>query len=81
MSDLVERKIGELTIRIDRATCIGSGNCAKVAPGVFELDAEAVAAFTEKRDVAEPEQLLEACRVCPVDALLAISSDGKQLVP
>ena len=81
--DVSERQIGELTIAIRRDTCIGSGNCAKVAPEVFHLDDEALAAFNEDAGEAsiDQEQLLEACRVCPVQALIAIDRNGEQLVP
>src|SRR6187455_1139199 len=45
MSKIVEKKIGELTVRIDRELCIGSGNCVKVAPDLFELDEEVICSF------------------------------------
>ncbi len=81
MSKLVERKIGDLTIRIDRDTCIGSGNCTKIAPEIFELDDRSLATFKEEIGEIERERLVEACAVCPVIALFAIDADGKQLVP
>jgi ferredoxin len=33
-----ERAVGDLTVRIDRGTCIASANCIKLAPELFELD-------------------------------------------
>lgn len=79
--DLVERKCGDLTIRIDRLTCIASGNCMKVTPDLFEFDAENICAFKASPADVERERLIEACKVCPVDALIVIDSNGKQLVP
>ena len=81
MSSLVEGKIGDLTIRIDRDTCIGSANCIKAAPEVFELDGEKICAFKGNRGAAEREVVIEACRVCPVDALYVVDAAGQQLVP
>ena len=81
VGDLVERKIGDLTIRIDRGTCIGTGNCMKVAPEAFEFDAENIVAFQGNPAAIERERLIEACQVCPVDALTVIDADGNQLVP
>ena len=79
-SDNPERTIGDLRIVIDRDTCIGSGNCTKMAPEVFDLDEDAIADFRETTEPIDRETLLESCRVCPVDALLAYDADGNRLV-
>ncbi len=81
MGDFVERKIGDLTIRIDRNTCIGSANCIKAAPEVFELDSEKICAFKDNRGKGDRDVVIEACSVCPVDALYVIDATGTQLVP
>jgi ferredoxin len=69
MADFEERRIGGLTIAIDRLTCIGSRNCVKVAPEVFQLDADGIVTFTDTPPDLGRERLVEACQVCPVDAL------------
>jgi len=81
MSDLPEKKVSGLTIKIDKETCISTGNCIKVASEVFEFDDQKICSF--KKDLLDIEQqrLTEACSVCPVNALYAIDSDGKQIVP
>ena len=79
--DFVERKIGGLTIRIDRSLCISTSNCMTVAPDVFEFDDEMICAFKENPVDIERERLIDACDVCPVNALIVIDRDGKQLVP
>lgn len=38
-----ERASMSVEIRIDRETCMGSGNCSFWAPGVFDLDNEGLA--------------------------------------
>jgi ferredoxin len=79
--DHVDRKIGDLTVRIDRKLCIGSGNCIKVAPRVFEMDEEGVVAFRNDARSDDREQLIESCEVCPVDALFVLDAEAKQIVP
>ena len=81
MKDLVERKIVDLTIRIDRTLCIATSNCMKVAPEVFEYDDENICAFKANVRDIERERLIDACAVCPVDALIVTDANGKQLVP
>ena len=81
MEDFVEKKISDLKIGIDRSTCIATGNCIRVAPEVFKLDDERICSF--KNDVVEinSDQLIEACSVCPVDALTAVNKNGEKIVP
>jgi ferredoxin len=84
VDDLRERRIGDLTVRIDRGLCIASGNCMKLAPEVFEFDVERVCSFRDKATEGpsiDRERLLEACRVCPVDALLVFDAQGRRIVP
>ena len=81
MSDFVERKITELTVKIDRTTCIASQNCIKAAPKLFELDDERICTFLDSIEEKETEKIIEACSVCPVSALFVYGKDGKQIVP
>lgn len=76
-----ERRIGALTIRIDRGRCIGTGNCIKLAGEVFVLDGERICSFIEGPNDAERERLIEACSVCPVEALFVIDEESRQIVP
>jgi ferredoxin len=78
--DSVERRLSGLTIRIDRRTCIGSGSCVTVAPEVFELDSTMVVSFCADAPDVERERLIEACGVCPVDALSAFDGEGKSVL-
>jgi ferredoxin len=81
MSDLVERWVAGLTVRIDRHLCVGFGDCVDEAPESFELDGEGIVAFREDPDAAGRERLLRACGSCPVDALTILDDDGRQLAP
>lgn len=78
---VTERRVGSLTVRIDRNLCVGFGDCIDVAPAAFALDDEDVAVFLDTVDGVEREELMEACRACPVDALTVLDPDGRALVP
>ncbi len=81
MIDVEERKLGELTIRIDRLLCVGFGDCIEEAPTAFEFDDEGIAVFRENAAATEPGIVIEACRSCPVDALEVLAPDGSRIVP
>ena len=81
MSDVLERRIAGLTVLIDRAVCIGSNNCVRLAPEVFELDPQRIVTFRPEIGPIDRERLVEACRVCPVDALTAVGESGENLAP
>lgn len=80
MADFLERRIGDVVVRIDRLLCVGFADCMTGAPEAFRLDAEGVAEFGEESDTVPRERLLEACRACPVDALSVVTLDGSPLV-
>lgn len=81
MSDIVEDTVANLTVRIDRLLCVGFGDCIDAAPEIFEFDDEGIVRF--RGDAAEiaRERVIEACEICPVDALEVFDADGTKLVP
>ena len=81
MDDAVERKVYDLLIKIERSTCIGSKNCIKAAPNLFELDDEQICSFKDNTEGIGQELIVEACSVCPVNALFVDDQEGNQLVP
>ena len=81
MEDVEERAISGLTIRIDRSMCIGSDSCTKLAPEIFELGEDTIVTFLAPAPDIEQGRLLDACSICPVDALIVIDKDGQQIVP
>jgi ferredoxin len=80
MSD-PERRIGDLTVKIERDSCIGSGNCIKVAQSFFELDDESVVVFRDGQPPPDRAMVVEACQNCPVEALVVIDEKGNRIVP
>jgi ferredoxin len=81
MDTSYERSISGLTVRIDRALCIGSGNCVNLAPEVFEIDDQNLVAFTDDAPDIDQDRLVDSCAICPVDALIVEDEDGEQVVP
>jgi ferredoxin len=80
MSDIDERAVGVLRVRIDRTLCVGFGDCITAAPEAFVLDEGGVAVFV-KPEMVERERLLRACDACPVDAITVWDENGAQIVP
>ena len=65
-----------IRIEVDRALCIGSGDCVDTASGVFELDEE------DKARVIDPDGepydvVLEAAGNCPVTAIFVYGESGE----
>jgi ferredoxin len=79
MSQFAERKIEDLTIRIDREACSALEACIREAPGVFRMGDDNVVTFTEHPEGTR-ERVIEACRACPVSALTVLDKDGNRLV-
>jgi ferredoxin len=62
-------------IEVDRAVCIGSGDCVDTAPDVFQLDDEDKATVVDP-DGAPLDDIVEAAQNCPVSAIFVIGEDG-----
>jgi ferredoxin len=59
-----------LSLHVDRETCIGSGNCARVAEAVFDQDEDGRVALVDGADeAAHAEEVELAVAGCPVAAL------------
>lgn len=59
-----------MQIRIDHHTCIGSGQCALTAPGVFTQDDDGYAELVPGGAAAASQrQVQEAALSCPVQAI------------
>jgi ferredoxin len=60
-----------MKVRVDRDLCIGAGNCAALAPTVFELDSPSV----------DDDILLEAAENRPENAIILEDEYGHQVYP
>ena len=75
-----ERRVCGLRVQIDRALCVGFGDCVTASPAAFVLGDDDIVLFAAPEAV-DREQLLRACASCPVDALTVWDADGTQIVP
>jgi len=64
-----------IRIEVDRALCIGSGDCVDTAPEVFELDGEEKARVIDP-DGAPTDLVIEAASNCPVTAVFVYGDSG-----
>jgi ferredoxin len=60
-----------MRIRIDQQRCIGSGQCVRSAPGVFDQREEdgIVVLLNETPTVALVQQVQKAVRLCPSQSI------------
>jgi ferredoxin len=65
----------KIHIEVDRALCIGSGDCVDTAPDVFQLDDEEKAVVVDP-DGASVDDVVEAAGNCPVSAIFVIGESG-----
>ncbi len=79
--DIEERQVAGLMVKIDRLICVGFETCVEVAPDLFQMDEEGIAIFTSDTNEVDKEIVLEACKECPVDALVVLDASGNQLHP
>ena len=80
MSDFDEREVAGMRIRIDRALCVGFGDCVTESAEAFKMADDGIVIFVAPEGVAR-ERLLAACDVCPVDAITVWDASGQQIVP
>ena len=61
-------------IVIDRSLCSGFGSCAELAPEIFELDGEGLAAV--RVGTSDDAAVLEAAAQCPMAAISVIEEQA-----
>jgi len=67
---------GDITITIDKDVCVGAGQCALTAPGVFTQDDDGYSeVLPGKEDGGGDPLAREAARACPVSAI-TVSEKG-----
>ena len=64
-----------IEITVDRALCIGSGDCVDTAPNVFQLDEEDKAVVIDP-DGASVDEVITAAGNCPVSAIFVVGEEG-----
>lgn len=64
-----------IEVTVDRALCIGSGDCVDTAPDVFQLDEEDKAVVVDP-DGASVDEIVQAAGNCPVSAIFVLGEEG-----
>jgi ferredoxin len=64
-----------IQITVDRALCIGSGDCVDTVPNVFQLDEEDKAVVVDP-DGASVDEVVQAAGNCPVSAIFVVGEEG-----
>jgi ferredoxin len=72
--------MAKLSVTINKARCIGSGDCVETAPTVFQLDADGKSEVINMSG-APDASILSAARSCPVKAITVADDSGAQLFP
>ena len=67
--------VNRIEITVDRALCIGSGDCVDTAPDVFQLAAEDKAVVVDP-DGASVDVVIAAAGNCPVAAIFVVGESG-----
>lgn len=75
------RKIGKITVTVDKDLCIGAASCVAVAPKTFLLDNEAKAIILDTAIDDTQENIMDAAKSCPVAAIIIHDESGKQIFP
>lgn len=69
-----------LRVLLDRAACIGAGDCVAAAPGAFALDTDSRVRFVNPSSV-DARAIRRAAERCPTDAILLEDEHGQQVYP
>jgi ferredoxin len=80
MDNSKKKKIKIGKIEVIRDACIGAASCVALAQKTFELDEEAKAIILDKKGNSD-EDILEAAKSCPTDAIIVWDDEGNQLWP
>ena len=64
-----------IEVTVDRALCIGSGDCVDTAPDVFQLDEEDKAVVVDP-DGASTDDIIGAAGNCPDSAIFVVGEEG-----
>lgn len=75
------KKVGKITVTVDRDLCIGAASCIAVAPKTFALDNEAKAVILDTASEETFETILDSAKSCPVAAIILHDENGKQIFP
>lgn len=69
-----------MRIKIDREACVGQGDCAVYAKGVFQVADDNIAIVLDPT-AASAEDIIEAARMCPSQCISLWDDEGNKVYP
>ena len=67
-------------VSVDEELCVGTADCARLAPLAFRVDEDVNASVVlPGADSADAADLLAAARACPTNAIRVVADDGRVL--
>lgn len=73
--------MAKLTVAVNQAKCIASGDCVETAPTVFGFNDDGKSEVIDQQ-AADQATVIAAARSCPVKAITVIDEEnGQQLFP
>lgn len=77
----LSKQVGKYKVSVIREKCIAAASCVAIAPGVFKLDEEQIAAIISQ-DGNDDETKLLAAQSCPTAAIIVTdTTTGQQVWP
>lgn len=62
------------SVEVDEDVCVGSGDCARIAPGAFDVGgADGVAIVLDGAHETDHSRLEQAARECPTGAIHVVT--------
>jgi ferredoxin len=62
------------SVELDDDACVGSGDCARIAPRAFEVDeVDGVAVVLDEAHESDHSRLEQAARECPTGAIHVVT--------
>ena len=80
MENQKKKKVRIGKIEVVRHLCIGAASCTALAQNTFELDQGAKAVIIDPKGNSD-EDILEAAKSCPTDAIIVFDTNGNQIWP
>jgi len=80
-SDIIEKKLADYLVRVDRKKCLSFGKCVGAVPELYILDEKQLCSFKKDVKKVNTKNLMESYYLCPVGAIYIYDKNGKQIIP
>ena len=76
-SQTVNRKVTK--IEVDKDACIGAATCVALAGKAFQLNSKGIAEVLGSAFDQTDDELIDAAKSCPTQAIKLFDSEGKEI--